>query len=140
MTLYLAFLLFCSIESSDGLQMRNHEDPLCVGWTQMRPVAVRDCNRICKLQGDTRRFKLADRYDKRKCFDMFEILVTYYLGDTPNCHDIALLWCRGNTGKNHKQTERTKLYLKKLRIELKKRGLDGRERQRIDAPRLAAAG
>ena len=123
MHLYLAFLILCAVESSNGTAMQNHDDPLCIGWTQMRPIAVRDCNRICRLKDDPRRFKLADRYNKAKCYDMFEVLVTYYLGDTPSMRSIALLWCRGNATMGKPLTDKSKEYLVKVRKELKDRGL-----------------
>ena len=123
MHLYLAFLIICSIESSDGTRMQNPDDPLCVGWTQMRPVAVRDCNRICRLNSDPRRFKLIDRYNKQKCWEMFEILVTHYLVDQPGMESIALFWCRGYEGMDQRLTIKAKHYLQRVTEECTARGL-----------------
>ena len=49
------------------------------GWYQIRPVYVRDVNRILKLKKSKLRFKLDDRKDKRKSEKMIKILTTHYI-------------------------------------------------------------
>jgi len=50
-----------------------------VGWYQIRPIYVRDVNRILKLQGKKKRFKLEDRKSKHKSEQMIKILTTFYI-------------------------------------------------------------
>lgn len=123
MQLYLMFLIICAIESSSGRDMISKKDPLCRGWTQMRPVAVRDCNRICKLRNDPRRFTNADRFDKGKSWEMFEILVTHYLGNNPTIEMVAMLWCRGCHDMKEPMTEASQHYLDKVIAEKNRRML-----------------
>lgn len=49
-----------------------------VGLLQIRPILVRDVNRILKLRKSDKRYTLADRYDPRKSREMFEIYQSYY--------------------------------------------------------------
>lgn len=44
-----------------------------VGVLQIRPIMVREVNRILKLKGESHRFKMKDRYDREKSIQMFLI-------------------------------------------------------------------
>lgn len=92
----------------------------------MRPIAVRDCNRICRLNNDPRRFTLADRFNKGKCWEMFEILVHNYLGDAATLRDVAMLWRRGAEDMHAPTTKASRHYLRKVRVEQLRRGITER--------------
>ena len=49
-----------------------------VGLLQIRPVLVKDVNRILKKRKSNKRYSLKDRYNARKSREMFEIYQSYY--------------------------------------------------------------
>ena len=49
-----------------------------VGLLQIRPIMVREVNRILKKQGEEKRFKLSDRKDADKSIEMFNIWADAY--------------------------------------------------------------
>ena len=49
-----------------------------VGCMQIRPIMVKDCNRILKRQGKSKRFTLKDRYSVSKSKEMFIVYQSYY--------------------------------------------------------------
>lgn len=70
----------------------------CVGYLQIRPILVQECNDILKAKGMSQRYKLGDRYDKKKSIEMFYVIQDKY---NP-CHNIekALwIWNAGPTSK-----------------------------------------
>lgn len=107
----LAFLAICYIESSNGLNMINKEDPLCVGWTGMRPIAVEDCNRIIKKPGY---YKPEDRLNYSKCKEMFDILTKHYLSPNASRQTVSDFWCRGFDGMKNPPTKKSEQYAKKF--------------------------
>ena len=46
----------------------------CVGYLQIRPCLVQECNNILKKQNSTKRYTLNDRFSKVKSIDMFYII------------------------------------------------------------------
>ncbi len=78
MTLKLILLALMIVESSMGRDMVNHANS-CRGWLQMKVCFVKDCNRILREHGETLRYSLADRYDKRYSLEMAAIAVEHYL-------------------------------------------------------------
>jgi hypothetical protein len=82
-----------------------------VGCLQIRPIMVREVNRILRKQGDTLRFKLKDRWDRDKSLEMFHIWREYH---HPNSTDevIARNW---NGGPDGYQQESTIKYWKKVK-------------------------
>jgi hypothetical protein len=54
---------------------------------------------------------------------MFEILVSHYIGTSPEIDDVAKLWCRGAKDRFEPMTEDSQHYLDKIHIEQKRRGL-----------------
>lgn len=82
-----------------------------VGCLQIRPIMIREVNRILRKQGDTLRFKLKDRWDRDKSLEMFHIWREYH---HPNSTDevIARNW---NGGPDGYQQESTIKYWKKVK-------------------------
>lgn len=85
-----------------------------VGALQIRPIMVREVNRILKLRGSDFRFELKDRYDRDKSIDMFLIWYEFHHNDS-NFEAIARTW---NGGTNGVKNPKTYNYWKKVQNEL----------------------
>lgn len=85
-----------------------------VGLLQIRPILVRDINRILKLRKSTKRYTLADRYDPRKSREMFEIYQSYY-NPSGSVERAIRLW-NGGSGYTNRGTQS---YYNKVRREMK---------------------
>jgi len=74
-----------------------------VGVLQIRPIMVREINRILKRKKSDKRFKLKDRFSREKSIEMFHIWQSYHL---PNSSDevIARCWNGGPKGWKRKST------------------------------------
>mgnify|MGYP006439494831 CR=1 FL=1 len=74
-----------------------------VGALQIRPIMVREVNRILHKQGGTFRFKLKDRWDRDKSLEMFHVWREYH---HPNSTDetIARSWNGGGKGPKKEST------------------------------------
>lgn len=81
------------------------------GCLQIRPIMVREVNRILRKQGDTLRYNLNDRWSRDKSLEMFHIWREYH---HPNSTDevIARNWNGGPRGYEKESTIR---YWKKVR-------------------------
>ena len=74
-----------------------------VGALQIRPIMVREVNRILKIQKSNKRFTLKDRYDREKTIEMFYIWKNFHhKNDTPEV--IARCWNGGGSGYKMKST------------------------------------
>mgnify|MGYP004701044973 CR=1 FL=1 len=83
-------------------------DENAVGILQIRPVMIRDVNRICKLIGDPRQYTLADRTDPDKSIEIWYLVQGYYNPEY-NLRLACLVWNgRGKDGKGSKD------YLEKI--------------------------
>ena len=82
-----------------------------VGCLQIRPIMVREVNRILRKQGDTLRFRMKDRWSREKSLEMFNIWREYH---HPNSTDevIARNW---NGGPRGYEKESTIYYWRKVR-------------------------
>ena len=49
-----------------------------VGALQIRPIMVREVNRILKIQKSNKRFTLKDRFDRNKSIEMFYVWKNYH--------------------------------------------------------------
>lgn len=49
-----------------------------VGLLQIRPILVRDCNRILEKRGSSKRYSLRDRYNPAKSREMFILYQSHY--------------------------------------------------------------
>lgn len=93
-----------------------HMDVPSVGVLQIRPIMVREVNRILKKKKSKKRFKLKDRFSRTKSIEMFMIWKDYH---HPNggFEEIARCWNGGPRGIKNKRTEH---YWAKVQIELNK--------------------
>ena len=66
----------------------------CVGYLQIRPCVVQECNNILKKQKSSKRYTLNDRFSKVKSIEMF-----YIIQDKFNpTYDIERAICIWNAG------------------------------------------
>jgi hypothetical protein len=86
-----------------------------VGVLQIRPIMVREVNRILRLKKDKHRFKLKDRYDREKSIQMFLIWKEFHHKDS-DYEEIARSW---NGGPKGMKNPRTYSYWKKVERQLK---------------------
>ena len=85
-----------------------------VGVLQIRPIMVREVNRILKLKGEKYRFKLKDRFSREKSIQMFLIWKEFHHKDS-DFEAIARSW---NGGPNGPKKSRTYNYWKKVENQL----------------------
>ena len=85
-----------------------------VGALQIRPIMVREVNRILKIQGKTERFDLKDRFDREKSIHMFMIWKEFHHRDS-SPEKIARNW---NGGPNGYKKDRTIKYWNKIEKQL----------------------
>ena len=85
-----------------------------VGALQIRPVMVREVNRILKIQKSDKRFKLKDRFDRDKTLEMFHIWKNFHHKDS-DIETIARNWNGGPKGYRNTRTEK---YWAKVQKEL----------------------
>jgi hypothetical protein len=61
----------------------------CVGYLQIRPILVKECNIILKQQKKKTRYTLRDRFNKKKSIEMFYIIQKKY---NPSFNIERALW------------------------------------------------
>ena len=66
-----------------------------VGLLQIRPILVKDCNRILELRGSSRRYTMKDRYSASKSREMFVLYQSYY-NPKGNVERAIRLWNGGS--------------------------------------------
>ena len=76
-----------------------------VGALQIRPIMVREVNRILKIQKSDKRYKLKDRFDRNKTIEMFYIWKNYHHNDS-DFETIARNWNGGPRGYKRNSTIR----------------------------------
>lgn len=76
-----------------------------VGCLQIRPIMVREVNRILKKCGEDKRFKLKDRWSRDKSIEMFTIWRDYHHSNS-GYEKIARNWNGGADGYKKKSTEK----------------------------------
>ena len=76
-----------------------------VGALQIRPIMVREVNRILKIQKSDKRFKLKDRFDRDKTLEMFYIWKNFHHKDS-DFEKIARNWNGGPSGYKKGRTEK----------------------------------
>tara|TARA_B100000900_G_scaffold392616_1_gene388286 strand:+ start:27 stop:518 length:492 start_codon:yes stop_codon:yes gene_type:complete len=74
-----------------------------IGVLQIRPIMVREVNRILKRQGKDKRYKNKDRYSRVKSIEMFIIWRDFHHKDHDN-EIIARCWNGGPKGWKRKAT------------------------------------
>jgi len=87
-----------------------------VGALQIRPIMVREVNRILEIQGKTERFTLKDRFDRQQSIRMFMIWKNYHHKDS-SPEKVARNW---NGGPKGYKKDRTIKYWNKKEKQLNK--------------------
>jgi len=86
-----------------------------IGVLQIRPIMVREVNRILKKQDIKKKFQMDDRYSREKSIEMFNIWKDYYHSEDSE-EVIARCWNGGPKGWKRKATEH---YWEKVQNEIK---------------------
>ena len=76
-----------------------------VGVLQIRPIMVKEVNRVLRLQGSSYIYTLEDRWSKDKSIEMFNVIANYY-HETSSYEKIARCWNGGPKGLQKKQTKK----------------------------------
>jgi len=85
-----------------------------IGALQIRPIMVREVNRILKIKKSEKRFKMSDRWDREKTIEMFLIWKDFHHSND-DFETIARNW---NGGPKGFKNPRTKKYWAKVQQEL----------------------
>jgi len=93
-----------------------HLDEPSIGVLQLRPIMVREVNRILKKQKIKKKFKLKDRFSRNKSIEMFIIWKNYHHPEG-GFETIARNWNGGPRGYKNPRTEH---YWAKVQLELNK--------------------
>ena len=86
-----------------------------VGVLQIRPIMVREINRILKIEGSEKRYKKKDRFSREKSIEMFYIWKNFHHKDDSD-EVIARCWNGGPKGWKNIKTQH---YWNKVQKELK---------------------
>lgn len=86
----------------------------CVGYLQIRPIVVQECNNILKQRNSTKRYTLSDRLNKKKSIEMF-YLIQEKFNPSYNVEKALCIWNAGPYSKK-KPTK----YVEKVMKEYKK--------------------
>ena len=107
-------LIFVESRGKEDAIGDTHLGAPSIGVLQIRPIMVREVNRILKKKGSKMRFKLQDRFDRGKSIWMFMIWKDYH-HPTDGFEKIARNW---NGGPNGYRFKRTEPYWAKVKKEL----------------------
>ena len=103
------------VESRDNDSAYNKRED-AVGCLQIRPIMLRECNRILELQNVEKRYTLQDRWSRTKSVQIFYVVNNYH-HENATYEEIARAW---NGGPNWAQKGGTKRYWNKVQRKLKK--------------------
>ena len=103
------------VESRDNDSAYNKRED-AVGCLQIRPIMLRECNRILELQNVEKRYTLEDRWSRKKSVQIFYVVNNYH-HENATYEEIARAW---NGGPNWAQKGGTKRYWNKVQSKLKK--------------------
>lgn len=84
------------------------------GILQITPILVKECNRILKLQKDSRRYTMDDRFSVSKSKEMFLLYQSYY--NPGNNVEFAI---RSWNGGSHYSRRGTQRYFEKVMSKMK---------------------
>ena len=87
------------VESSNNNSAHNKKEH-SVGCLQIRPIMVREVNRLLKRRGSSKRFKLKDRWNRQKSIEMFLV----YTHTIHTLEAKARMWNGGPNGMNKTTT------------------------------------
>jgi|EP01052_Picozoa_sp_SAG31_P034727 hypothetical protein len=107
-------LIYVESRGLDSAIGDTHLDQPSVGVLQIRPIMVREVNRICKRIGSHQRFTLKDRFDRNKSVHMFLIWKEFHHKDS-DFESIARSW---NGGPKGPKSSRTLPYWEKVEKQL----------------------
>ena len=97
-------LIFVESRGIEGAVGDTHLGAPSIGVLQIRPIMVREVNRILKKKGASMRFNLQDRFNRDKSIWMFMIWKDYH-HPNDNFEKIARNWNGGPNGYRFKRTE-----------------------------------
>ena len=100
------------VESSGNPRAYNKKERAC-GCLQIRPIMLREVNRILRKQKSTKRFSLEDRWDCGLSKEMFYIWRNWHHKDSSD-EVIARCWNGGPRGWKKKSTQHYWAKVKKL--------------------------
>ena len=92
-----------------------HLEEPSIGVLQIRPIMVREINRILKIQGSKLRYKRKDRFSRQKSIEMFVIWRDFHHRGASD-ETIAKCWNGGPKGPKKIKTQH---YWNKVQKELK---------------------
>jgi len=96
-------LIMVESRGNDSAVGDRHLSEPSVGVLQIRPIMVREVNRILKLKGTDHRYKLKDRWDRNKSIEMFMIWKEFHHNDS-DFESIARSWNGGSKGPTNPKT------------------------------------
>lgn len=102
------------VESNDNDSAYNDSEK-AVGCLQIRPIMLRECNRILEIQKSIKRYTLNDRWDRFKSIEIFRIVSNFH-SDTTNHESLARFW---NGGPDWDRKNQTKIYWAKVHKKMK---------------------
>lgn len=108
-------LIFVESRGKEDAVGDTHLGAPSIGVLQIRPIMVREVNRILKQKKSDKKFKLKDRFSRDKSVEMFMVWKNFH---HPNdgFEKIARNW---NGGPNGYRFKRTEYYWAKVRKQLK---------------------
>ncbi len=92
------FKAICTVESNNDPTKYNEEEK-AAGIAQIRPICVKDVNRILGCV----RYSLRDRYSVSKALDMFDIYTNHY-ARSGEAEEMARVWNGGPKGMSKNST------------------------------------
>ena len=84
------------------------------GFLQISKVTVRECNRINKIKGLSKRYTLSDRFNHQKSIEIFHVIQGYY-NPKGDLHYAILLWNEGSSAMD-KAKRKTSYYNKVMKV------------------------
>lgn len=107
---------------SRGNDSAYHKGEKAAGCLQIRPIMVREVNRILGIQNSELEYTLEDRWSREKSIEMFHIVNNHH-NKNSRYEEIARAW---NGGPNWAEKSLTKRYWKRVQKQLKKQQKDER--------------
>jgi hypothetical protein len=101
------------VESEGNARAVDKSGKSC-GIIQITPILVRDCNRIQKLRGSSRRYTMDDRFSVKKSKEMFLLFQSFY--NPQNNVEQAIRSWNGGMNYTRKGTQR---YFEKVMSKMK---------------------
>ena len=98
-------LIYVESRGNDSAIGDVHLKTPSIGALQIRPVMVREVNRILKIMGSTQRYKLKDRFDRQSSIEMFLFWKNYHHPED-GFEEIARCWNGGPRGLKNRRTEK----------------------------------